>query len=88
MNRQGFSGQVYYQQDYNILNHFHWIDTDSSDPNSFRRMQSPNFPLRTERTKEMHQNLNNFILKIDEHYKKLLTRLKITSNIMFVGKLK
>lgn len=88
MTDSGFKGKINHQQDYNILNHFHWLDTDSGDPNSFKRLHLPELPLRAKRSKEIHKNLNNFILKTDEHYKKLLAQLKITSNIIFVGKLK
>lgn len=86
MRDSGFEGEVNHQQDYNILNHFHWIDTDSGDPNSFKRLSPPTLPLRSKRSKEIYKNLNNFILKTDDRYKKLLAKLKITSNITFVGK--
>ena len=82
----GFKGKVYHQQDYNILNHFHWTDADTTDPQSFKRLGPPLLPLRLEKSAKIKKELANFILNTDEQYKRLLSKLKITSNIMFIGK--
>lgn len=86
MSALGFSGRVYHQQDYNILNHFHWIDTDTPDPRSFKRLHLPTLPLRAKQSLRIKKELTDFILDADERYKKLLAKSKITSNIMYIGK--
>lgn len=86
MSELGFRGRIYHQQDYNILNHFHWINADTPDPQSFRRLHLPTLPLRSGRSPRIKKELTNFFLDTDERYKKLLAKLKITSNIMYIGK--
>jgi SAM-dependent methyltransferase len=88
MNRSGLSGKVHHQQDYNLLNHFHWIDTDQPDPQSFIRLGSPKLPLRPKSPTKIKKGLTDFIERTDQEYKKLLSDLGITSNIMFIGRAK
>ncbi len=88
MNKTGFKGKVYHTQDYNILNHFHWIDTDKSDPDCNKGLSQPVLPMRKERSKEVKKAMSDFILSIDKNYKKLLVKHKITSNIIYIGKMK
>lgn len=84
----GFKGRVYHQQDYNILNHLHWIQGDTPDPRSFAGLNPPHFPFRANVSPKIKKTLERFITKTDKDYKKILTDLGITSNITFVGQSK
>src|SRR3989344_188869 len=83
-----FKGRVHYQQDYNILNHFHWIQEDTPDPRSFAGLNPPHFPLQANISPKIKKALDQFIIKEDKDYKKILADLGITSNITFIGKVK
>ena len=83
-----FKGRVHYQQDYNILNHFHWIQEDTPDPRSFAGLNPPHFPLQANISPKIKKALDQFIIKVDKDYKKILADLGITSNITFIGKVK
>ena len=88
MNKTGFKGKVYHTQDYNILNHFHWIDTDKPDSDCNKGLSQPVLPMRKERSQKIKKAISDFILSIDKNYKKLLAKHKITSNIIYIGKMK
>lgn len=84
MKRLGFIGKVYFSQDYNILNHLHWISEDAPQKDCIAGLSAPEFPLRN---KSIELNsLNKFIQRTDADYKKLLEKLGLTSNLVFIGK--
>ncbi|MCR4334880.1 MAG: methyltransferase domain-containing protein [Patescibacteria group bacterium] len=88
IDKSGFKGKVYHTQDYNVLNHFHWVDTDTPDSDCNKGLNKPILPLRKERSEKMKKAISNFIISVDKDYKKMLAHLKITSNIIYIGKLK
>lgn len=86
MKKAGFKGKIYFTQDYNILNHMHWLSVDAPQNDCLQGLSSPILPLRKNLEINKAKELGNWINKIDSDYKKLLSRLKITSNIHFIGK--
>ena len=86
MEKCSFAGKVFHIQDYNILNHMNWILNDKPQPDCLPGLSAPVLPLRKTISPGTRTALNNFIAKTDKEYKKLLAQLKITSNIIFIGK--
>lgn len=80
----GFKGDIFFTQDYNILNHFNWILADAPQKSCNSGLSIPRLPLRssTPRCKRIQE----FVELIDENYKELLSELEITSNISFIGR--
>jgi SAM-dependent methyltransferase len=81
MNKLGFKGKVKFIQDYNLLNHLAWANTGMLQDYIAGRAQ-PHLSLKK------NEELNSFFVKIDKQYKQLLSKLKITSNIHFIGRYK
>jgi len=86
MEKLGFEGKVFFTQDYNILNHMSWINTDTPQPSCIPGLSSPFLPLRKSLGAEKIKEMNYFIQDVDVNYKKLLVKLGMTSNVSFIGK--
>ncbi len=83
MKKAGFTGNIVFTQSYNILNHLHWIDTDTPQKSCIPGMSKPSFPLR----KDFNSNiLDGFLLFMNSMYKAFLRVLKITDNITYIGR--
>jgi len=85
MRNVGFEGEIFFSQDYNILNHMHWISTDSPQPTNMFGLSAPQLPLRDNFDSKKKKEMNVFIQKMDKDYRALLSKLEITSNISFIG---
>jgi 2-polyprenyl-3-methyl-5-hydroxy-6-metoxy-1,4-benzoquinol methylase len=85
LGKLGFSGQFYFTQDYNIVNHFNWILNDSPQDSCRPGLSIPQFPFRENVSMEVQNQLNSFLRNFDDEYKALLSNLKLTSNIAFIG---
>jgi len=79
MKKLWVNGKVKFIQDYNLLNHLGWANTGLLQDYIAGRAL-PNVPLKK------HEELNHFFVDIDKQYKQLLAKLKITSNIHFIGR--
>lgn len=86
MKKAGFEGKVYFIQDYNVLNHFHWADVDAPQPNCLKGLRPPELPLRKSAPQGMRKAIGDLLLSFDSEYKKTLAKNKITSNLFFIGK--
>lgn len=86
MRKLGFEGEIYHMQDYNILNHMHWLEQDTPSSNCERGLSSPIFPFKKTVSSKIKNELNKFIQTVDDSYKKKLEDLEIASNIMFIGR--
>jgi 2-polyprenyl-3-methyl-5-hydroxy-6-metoxy-1,4-benzoquinol methylase len=86
MDKAGFKGQIFFNQDYNILNHMHWLSVDAPQSSCLPGLSPPLLPLRPSFDSDKKEKLDRFIKQADGEYKKLLTELKITSNLSFIGK--
>jgi len=86
MKDNGFIGKVFHTQDYNILNHMHWIEHDAPSQNCIEGLSAPYFNFKKNIDPKIKKSLNEFIQKTDILYKKKLSGLKITSNIIFIGR--
>lgn len=86
MKKAGFEGAVHYLQDYNVLNHLHWADSDSPKQGGVTQLAPPELPLRELAPKAARVGVTNLLRKFDGDYKRLLTRHHLTSNLFFIGK--
>lgn len=86
MKTAGFKGRIYYTQDYNILNHMHWLGVDAPQGDCISGLSLPKLPLRNNLEKNKARQLNDLIQKFDREYKKTLSKLGITSNLAFIGR--
>ncbi|MFC1674282.1 class I SAM-dependent methyltransferase [Candidatus Omnitrophota bacterium] len=86
MKKVGFDGRIYCAQDYNILNHMHWISVDAPQDDCIFGLSLPRLPLRGQLGSHKKKELNNFIMRMDFEYKKILTKLGIASNLSFIGR--
>ncbi|MDD5689328.1 MAG: class I SAM-dependent methyltransferase [Caldisericia bacterium] len=87
MKKAGFKGRVFFTQDYNILNHMHWLNVDAPQPTCIQGLSSPSLSIRDSFPLDKRKKINSFIKKMDKKYKKLLVKLGITSTISFIGKI-
>ena len=88
MKKVKFNGQIYFTQDYNILNHMHWISVDAPQRDCIPGLSLPRLPLRDSLELHKKEKLNRFIQKMDFEYKEMLAKLGITSNLSFIGRKK
>ena len=79
MVKLGIKGKIKFIQDYNVLNHLAWANTGMLQDYIAGRAQ-PHLPLK------QHEEINEFFVDVDKNYKRLLSKLQITSNIHFIGR--
>ena len=80
----GFDGDFFFTQDYNFLNHIHWIDCDAPQNNCIIGLSPPSLPLHDSLEANKKEELNSFIQTVDLKYKEMLKNLEITSNISVI----
>jgi hypothetical protein len=85
MKKAGFTGDIVFTQSYNILNHLHWIDTDTPEKTCSAGLSAPSFRFKNGANEKITKKLDEFIQIIDTNYKVLLNILEITDNITFIG---
>ena len=88
LKKLGFIGQIIYTQDYNILNHMHWISVDTPQRDCIAGLSSPKLLFNKDFDADKKEKLNKFIQKMDSKYKNILAEFKMTSNISFIGRKK
>jgi SAM-dependent methyltransferase len=86
MKKAGFEGKVYFIQDYNVLNHLHWIDTDMPKRDGVRQLGPVALPLRGTTSRAARNDITKTLEAFDAAYRKALIRHKFSSNLFFIGK--
>jgi len=87
MNRAGFTGEVHFTQDYNFLNHLHWILVGKPQPTCHDGLSSPRLPIANDVKPELLRELEKWMEAVDKQYKAILAKYGVTENITFIGKL-
>jgi len=87
MKKSGFQGERFYVQEYNIMNHFHWIDSETPQKDCIPGLSVPCFPLQKNVNSATGDKLNDFMKEIDFRYKEILINLGITSSVSFIGRM-
>ena len=82
----GLEVEFIYTQDYNFLNHVNWVNNDQPQESCIPGLSSPELNFKDGASDSIKQNLSDFFVKVDEDYKTLLCKLKISSNISFIAK--
>ena len=82
----GFKGEVFHVQDYNIFNHINWVINDKPQPSSVSGLSKPKIKFRQNIEPKIKNSLGKFMADMDAAYKKKLVELKITSNIFYLGR--
>ena len=80
----GFRSEFFFTQDYNFLNHIHWINFDAPQNDCIIGLSQPSLSLRDDLEANKKEEMNLFIQFVDIEYKKILTKLEITSNISVI----
>lgn len=88
MKKAGFTGKVVFTQDYNILNHMHWLSVDKPQDSCIPGLCEPTLTLQNGLKADKKSALSEFITRTDRDYKRLLSRLGLTSNLFFIGRKK
>lgn len=86
MEQSGFKGEIVFTQDYNVLNHMHWISSDAPQQSAIAGLSAPRLPLRETLEREKRAEMDSFIQDMDKKYKDMLIALGLSSNISFIGK--
>lgn len=86
LRRAGFNGVFKTVQRYNIINHLHWLLTNSPQGSFATGNQDPILVTGKEATTGVGKELNKFIKTVDEEYKKILVKYDVGENIVFLGK--
>ena len=83
LEKAGFSGEIKTVQRYNFLNHVHWIQSGTPQPNFAIGNSTPALGAKKSR---VGKELNSFIRKTDNQYKKLLEKYDLGESLTFLGK--
>lgn len=86
MARCGFSGDVFFIQNYNILNLMNWIFRNAPQADHFSGRMMPELPIVKSADDGIKKDLNLFIKKADEDYKNRLADLGMTDIFIYIGK--
>ncbi|MDA2934001.1 class I SAM-dependent methyltransferase [Acidobacteria bacterium AH-259-D05] len=85
--KAGFKGNVHFIQDYNFLNHLHWILVGKPQPTCHEGLASPELPINTNVSNQLRRQLNTLMETVDKEYKAILAQHGLTDNVAFVGQL-
>ena len=81
-------GEIHFVQDYNFTNHMHWIDTQGPQSGCHAGLGVARLPLASRLASAERAALESWIAEVDQSYKALLRRLRLTENLTFIGKVR
>lgn len=85
MQQAGFRGEIRYFQDYNFLNHLHWLLRKQPQDSNRPGMGPPRLPVSGELGKAVRAYLEPWLEKVDHEYRELLAHHGATDNVAFIG---
>lgn len=85
MRRAGFTGDVCFLQDYNLINHLHWLIAHSAQGSNHPGMGRPRLPLEGDRAEAIKGDLEAWLDEVDDQYRQLLSRHGVTDNVCFLS---
>jgi len=86
--RAGLEGSVSYAQDYNLLNHLHWVLRDTPQASAHSGLGPARLPLRDDVDAPLAAALAALMDDTDRRYKAILAAHKATENLCFLGTLR
>ncbi len=84
LSRTKLSAEFYFTQDYNLLNHIHWLQNDQPQTSGKYGLSSPHVPIRKSQDPKIKESIQSYFMNADREYKKLLCNNGISSNISFI----
>lgn len=88
MAKQGFGGTTFFIQDYNIMNHMNWMLKNEPQSTNLPGLKKPVLSFNNEVSPNIKKEMSGFIQHVDEEYRNQLIKLKTSSIIMYIGRLK
>jgi len=85
MERAGFRGEVRGRQDYNVLNHLHWIMSNGPQSTCREGLGPPRLPIADDVEPALRAELEAWIEQVDRQYKTLMAKHGRTENVIFLG---
>ena len=82
----GFASKIHFYQDYNFLNHMHWLAADKPQATASIGRGAPRLPLRASLDRSKAQALNQFIAKANKAYKQILEQQGLAANMLLIAK--
>ncbi|MFX1383815.1 MAG: class I SAM-dependent methyltransferase [Promethearchaeota archaeon] len=86
LEKAGFKGEIKGAQRYNFLNHLNWIFLKKPQKNAEIGMSKPVLITNSSINENIKKEINDWFVKVDEDYKNLLVKLKLSDSIIFIGK--
>mgnify|MGYP001610216116 FL=1 len=88
LDQAGFVGEIKTAQRYNIMNHLHWIMTGKPQDNFNMGNGTPKIVIAENVDASLRSELNDFIEKFDNDYKKIIEKYGVGECLTFIGQLK
>jgi SAM-dependent methyltransferase len=85
MLRAGFSGELHFLQEYNFLNHLHWVTRHGPQPSCHPGLQAPTVPTSEMLPEETRRQFEGWLKRTDREYKAFLVDHGLTDNVAFIG---
>lgn len=86
MDSSGFVGEIKFMQDYNIMNHLHWLLTNRPQPDCHAGLGAARFPSLESAPASIRNELDTFLQQVDRQYKTILASHGYTDNMAFIGR--
>jgi 2-polyprenyl-3-methyl-5-hydroxy-6-metoxy-1,4-benzoquinol methylase len=89
MERAGFvDGEIHHLQDYNFLNHLHWLTHHGPQESCHPGLAPPSLPVTGDASGPLVDEVNAWLAAIEEGYRALLAKHGATDNVAFIGRRK
>jgi len=87
LRKAGFVGEIKTVQRYNVLNHLHWLQTNSPQPNFATGNNIPSLLAdKHSNPSNITNDFNKIIEKADREYKKIVEKYNLGESLCFLGK--
>lgn len=86
MEKATLRGKIHYMQDYNIMNHIHWLLTHRPQPDCHAGLGVARLPSLDNADDRIRTELDEFMVNVDRRYKSILASHGYTDNMAFIGK--
>ena len=88
MKRSGVNGTIRFIQDYNIMNHLHWMFLNRPQTSCHEGLGKASLPISGTVSEKTRIELDSFAERVDKEYKSILSSYGYTDNMAFIGRVK
>ena len=85
MKKAGIVGKVEFVQDYNFLNHVHWQSSNKPQQSCDQGLGPNRLKISENCPEAFRKEFDGMNERFDQEYKALLSRYKVTDNLVFFG---